>query len=160
MSVLTATTALTARGGTSDLLECLAHRVFEPGVRLTLSAAGIMLCVGVCLTVFNSFLFFVNKLAGSRFSMLMDFWPRDPHPVQLTRVKLQLGYTASVALQLLVVADVLDTLVKPALAFSPVELCKLGGIVAIRTVLAFFLNAEVREAEEELESDEANNVTI
>ena len=80
--------------------------------------------------------------------------------MQLTRVKLQLGYTVSVALQLLVAADVLDTLVKPAHSFEIEELIKLGMITGIRTVIAFFLNKEVEDCEHELENDEEGNVTI
>ena len=144
----------TVRGGKSDIvLDWFAHHFFEPGVRLTLTAAGLVLCLGVLLTSINTFLFFVNKLTGKKFRMVMDFFPCDGRqPVQLTRVKLQLGYTASVALQMLVIADILDSLVKPAFAFTLIELCKLGSIVGIRTALAFFLNAETREAEEEVRS--------
>mmetsp|Transcript_15502 Transcript_15502/g.40839 ORF Transcript_15502/g.40839 Transcript_15502/m.40839 type:complete len:92 (-) Transcript_15502:67-342(-) len=91
----------------------------------------------------------------------MVFGPGGPRqPVQLTRVKLQLGYTASVALQLLVVADVLDTLLKPSHAFTIEELIKLALIAGIRAVLAYFLNLEVTEAEHELENGDVTNVTV
>ena len=72
----------------------------------------------------------------------------------------QLGYTVSVALQLLLAADVLDTLVKPSHNFTLVELIKLGLIAAIRSTLAYFLNKEVEECENELENSEECNVTI
>ena len=151
-----------ARGGTSDsILLFFAKYVFEPAVRLTLIAAGVMLCVGSLLTVTNTLLFFINKSFGTSFGTFMDFWPRRRRqPVQLTRVKLQLGYTAGVALQLLVVADVLDTLLKPSHAFSIEELVKLAMIAGIRTVLAVFLAAEVTEAEHELENQGPPNVTV
>ena len=149
-----------AEGLFSDkLLGIFAHSVFEPGVRLVLIAAGCILCMGVTLTTVNTLLFFVNKALGTGFRALLDFWP-VPHPVQLTRVKLQLGYTVSVALQLLVAADVLDTLVKPSHTFSIEELIKLGLIAGIRTVIAYFLNKEVEDCEHELENDEEGNVTI
>lgn len=120
-----------------------------------------MLTIGACLTVLNMLLFFINKAFNTQFSTVMDFWvPRRQVPVQLTRVKLQLGYTASVALQLLVVADVLDTLVKPSHAFTVNELVKLAMIAGIRTVLALFLNAEVTEAEHELENIDEQNITV
>lgn len=141
------------------LLGLFAHSVFEPGVRLVLIAAGCILCAGVTLTTINTLLFFVNKALGTGFRALLDFWP-VPHPVQLTRVKLQLGYTVSVALQLLVAADVLDTLVKPSHTFSIEELIKLGLIAGIRTVIAYFLNKEVEDCEHELENSEEGNVTI
>ena len=149
-----------AGGGFSDrLLAVFAHFLFEPGVRLVLIAAGCILCAGVTLTTVNTALFFVNRALGTGFRAVLDFWP-VPHPVQLTRVKLQLGYTASVALQLLVAADVLDTLVKPSHNFSIEELIKLGLIVGVRTVIAFFLNKEVEDCEHELEKCEEGNVTI
>ena len=81
------------------------------------------------LTVVNIFLFFINKVTGSRYATVLDFFPRRRRvPVQLTRVKLQLGYLTSVALLLLVVADVLDTLVKPASAYTFSELYKLATV--------------------------------
>lgn len=142
-----------------QLLDKFARYLFEPGVRIVLMAAGCILCLGVLLTVLNTTLFFVNKLFKTRIQTVMDFWP-TPGPVQLTRVKLQLGYTVSVALQLLLAADVLDTLVKPSHSFSIVELLKLGMIASIRTTLAYFLNKEVEECEHELENSEHDNVTI
>lgn len=150
------------RGGKSDqILEFLAHHLFEPAVRMTLCISGLLLCAGVILTATNCFLFALNKAFGTRYSTFLDFWPRKRRqPVQLTRIKVQLGYTASIALQLLVVADVLDTLVKPFHDFSLQELTKLAIIAGIRAVLAYFLLKEVKEAEEELENKEEENVTI
>eukprot|EP00310_Coccolithus_braarudii_P022582 CAMPEP_0183340264 /NCGR_PEP_ID=MMETSP0164_2-20130417/6877_1 /TAXON_ID=221442 /ORGANISM="Coccolithus pelagicus ssp braarudi, Strain PLY182g" /LENGTH=187 /DNA_ID=CAMNT_0025510379 /DNA_START=27 /DNA_END=590 /DNA_ORIENTATION=+ len=137
-----------------------AAKIFEPAVRLTMMAAGLIVCVGAVLTTINTFLFFINKGFGTRFRTVMDFWP-VPNTVQLTRVKLQLGYTASVALQLLVVADVLDTLMKPSHSFSIEDLVKLAVIAGIRSVLALFLNFEVQECEKELEKAMSDgNVTI
>lgn len=153
----------TARGKLSDrILDWAAHYIFEPAVRLTLTSAGCILVLGVFLTVANTMLFFFNRATGSRFPTLLDFMPKalKRRPVQLTRVKLQLGYTTSVGLQLLVVADVLDTLVKPAFSYTLTELAKLAMIAGIRTVLAVFLAAEVREAEEELENQDESNITI
>lgn len=163
--VLDAMTGASDRGHASNvllsdqLLDKFARYLFEPGVRIVLMAAGCILCLGVLLTVLNTTLFFVNKLFKTRIQTVMDFWP-NPGPVQLTRVKLQLGYTVSVALQLLLAADVLDTLVKPSHSFSIVELLKLGMIASIRTTLAYFLNKEVEECESELENSEQDNVTI
>lgn len=123
-------------------------------------AAGLIVCIGAVLTTINTFLFFINKAFGTSFRTLMDFWPY-PNAVQLTRVKLQLGYTASVSLQLLVVADVLDTLLQPSHSFTVEELVKLAMIAGIRTVLALFLNFEVQQCEHELEMGrEEDNVTI
>ena len=89
-SAAAAVAEYTVRGGKSDiLLGWFAHHVFEPGVRLTLTAAGLVLCLGVLLTSINTFFFFVNKLTGRKLKMVMDFFPCDGRqPVQLTRVKL------------------------------------------------------------------------
>jgi uncharacterized membrane protein len=51
-----------------------------------------------------------------------------------------LGYYLLLGLEFLIAADILDTLMKP----EPRELVALGAIVAIRTVISWSLNAELK----------------
>lgn len=54
----------------------------------------------------------------------------------------ELGYYLLLSLELLIAADIIDTLVTPGLE----ELAGLAGIVAIRTAISWTLNAELRSA--------------
>jgi len=54
-----------------------------------------------------------------------------------------LGYYLLLGLEILIAADIIDTLMKP----EPRELITLGAIVAIRTVISFSLNAELKHAQ-------------
>lgn len=51
-----------------------------------------------------------------------------------------LGYYLLLGLEFLIAADIVDTLMKPELR----ELIVLGAIVAIRTIISFSLNAELK----------------
>src|SRR5687768_3354205 len=64
-------------------------------------------------------------------------------------IRLRLGRALTLALELLVAADILRTAVAP----SWEEIGQLGAIVAIRTVLNFFLQREIAH-EESLSSDD------
>ena len=51
-----------------------------------------------------------------------------------------LGYYLLLGLEFLIAADIIDTLMKP----KPQEMIVLGAIVAIRTVISFSLNCELK----------------
>jgi uncharacterized membrane protein len=51
-----------------------------------------------------------------------------------------LGYYLLLGLEFLIAADIIDTLMKP----NPKEMIVLGAIVAIRTVISYSLNGELR----------------
>src|SRR5215831_271596 len=51
-----------------------------------------------------------------------------------------LGYYLLLGLEFLIAADIIDTLMKP----KPQEMIVLGAIVAIRTVISFSLNGELK----------------
>ncbi len=63
------------------------------------------------------------------------------------RGRLRLGHALSLALELLIAADVLKTAMDP----SWVELGQLGAIVVIRTVLNYFLIMDMKKIREEEE---------
>jgi hypothetical protein len=49
--------------------------------------------------------------------------------------------------ELLISADVIETLTQPATAYTQESLIKIAFVVAIRTVLAYFLGKELEELE-------------
>ena len=69
------------------------------------------------------------------------------------KVRKQLGETTALGLEVLVVSDVLETLLKPAEDYTYEQLGKLAAIAAFRTILAYCLAKEVQEISEELKED-------
>jgi uncharacterized membrane protein len=56
------------------------------------------------------------------------------------RLRHELGYYLLLGLEFLIAADIIDTLMKP----SAQDLLVLGAIIAIRTMISFSLNAELK----------------
>ena len=71
--------------------------------------------------------------------------------VSLDEVRLELGQNIIFALEVLVAADVIDTLTKSAHSYSIDHLYKIALIVMIRTVLAYFLDKELQELAHKVE---------
>jgi len=68
----------------------------------------------------------------------------------LDQIKFDLGQTITFALELLVAADVIDTLTKSAHSYHIETLYKILLIVVIRTTLAYFLGKEMGDLEHKL----------
>ena len=68
----------------------------------------------------------------------------------LDQIKFELGQAITFALELLVAADVIDTLTKSAHSYHIETLYKILLIVVIRTTLAYFLGKEMNELEHKL----------
>jgi uncharacterized membrane protein len=69
-------------------------------------------------------------------------WP-SPGKLALEGIRLRLGHSLTLGLELLIGADILRTAVAPTWQ----EIGQLAAIVAIRTVLSYFLSHEVSAAE-------------
>ncbi len=65
--------------------------------------------------------------------------------IQLRVIRADLGTYLLLGLELLIAADILQTILEP----SNQELLILGGIVLLRTVLSYFLNKEIEEIDDE-----------
>jgi uncharacterized membrane protein len=63
---------------------------------------------------------------------------------KLNKVRLDFGYYILLGLEFLVAADIIETILRP----TTEELIELGGIVAIRIILSFFLTRELNELKE------------
>ncbi|MCQ2981323.1 MAG: DUF1622 domain-containing protein [Treponemataceae bacterium] len=65
--------------------------------------------------------------------------------IQLRVIRADLGTYLLLGLELLIAADILQTILEP----SNQELLILGGIVLLRTILSYFLNKEIEEIDDE-----------
>jgi uncharacterized membrane protein len=74
---------------------------------------------------------------------------RGAEKVPPARVRLDLGLSLALALEFLLAADILETIVSPTLQ----QVGILGGIAIIRTGLNYFLSKEIKEENEELRDE-------
>ena len=74
-----------------------------------------------------------------------------PGRVSFTRLRLDLGRALSLALEFLLAADILETMISPTLE----QVGILGAIAVIRTGLNYFLGKEIREEQDELREEPA-----
>jgi uncharacterized membrane protein len=64
---------------------------------------------------------------------------KTARPVPLEKIRIDLGRYLLLGLEFLIAADIIRTIVKPSLE----EVAVLVAIVAIRTVISYFLNKEI-----------------
>src|SRR5262245_56665380 len=74
-----------------------------------------------------------------------------PGRVSFTRLRLDLARALSLALEFLLAADILQTIISPTLE----QVGILGAIAVIRTGLNYFLGKEMREEQEDLRAEAA-----
>ncbi len=82
--------------------------------------------------------------------LIQIIFSKDTRSNKLQRVKhakIELGGFVLLGLEILIVADIVETVIRPS--FN--EIILLAAIVLIRTVISFFLNKEVRETREQWE---------
>lgn len=68
------------------------------------------------------------------------FWGGQQPAGEREALRHQLAYYLLVSLEFLIASDIIETIVQPGLE----ELAILGGVLAIRTVISFSLNWEMR----------------
>ena len=77
------------------------------------------------------------KLLG-RFRSLLD---SAVQPIPISRIRLAIGEKIALGLDFFLAGDIIQTIIIP----SWESLAILGGIVIIRTIIAFFLNRDIKE---------------
>ncbi|HRT82178.1 MAG TPA: DUF1622 domain-containing protein [Oscillospiraceae bacterium] len=97
----------------------------------------IVLCVGIILCIYN-----LIRLALFRTS-------KNKKVLGIQHIKTHLGSFVLLGLEILIVADIIETILKPTLE----DILHLAAIVAIRTVISLFLNKEIKEIKEREEAD-------
>lgn len=90
----------------------------------------LVLCVGIIFCVI------------SLIRIMMAEISRDEKFLRLHKVKAELGNFVLLGLEILIVADIIGTIIHPTLD----DIIRLAAIVAIRTVISFFLNKEIKDA--------------
>ena len=77
--------------------------------------------------------------------LISQIRPRDKNArlKMLTEIKNRLGGYVLLSLEILIAADIIDSIVKPTFD----DIVRLAAIVAIRTVISYFLNKEIKEAD-------------
>jgi uncharacterized membrane protein len=80
---------------------------------------------------------------------------RGTHAVPPTRIRLELGRSLSLALEFLLAADILETMLSPTLE----QVAILGAIAVIRTFLNYFLGREIEQEDRELREASAAQMT-
>ncbi len=88
-------------------------------------------------------LFIIFGIAGAIFIYIKNASFLSAGYRMMTRSRVHLGHSLSIALEFLIGADILKTAISP----SWEEIGQLGAIVGIRTVLNFFLSQELKEME-------------
>lgn len=81
----------------------------------------------------------MKDFLGSQLKRATDW---DQKLVKITKAKNKLGWYILLSLEILIVADIIDSIVKPTFE----DIIRLGAIVAIRTVISHFLTKEISEA--------------
>ena len=69
---------------------------------------------------------------------------REPGIVPISHIRIAIGEKTALGLDFFLAGDIIQTIIVP----SWESLAMLGGIVVIRTVIAFFLNKDLRELSE------------
>ena len=70
------------------------------------------------------------------------FLGKNKRPVPLEKIRIDLGRYLLLGLEFLIAADIIRTIAKPSLE----EVTVLVAIVAIRTVISYFLNKEIERS--------------
>ena len=121
---------------------------------------GLVMVLACGLCFLNIVISGINSIRGSEYPMVFPFSFAKGRVKKATmaQVRMQLGDFTALGLEILVVADVLETLLKDTHEFSYEELGKIAAIALCRTLLAWALSKELEEVEsrikEKLSSDE------
>jgi uncharacterized membrane protein len=125
---------LQLRGGLTgnSVLQISPHDFFEIAADVINSTGGLLLVLSCLSAIVNTVHLWFNK--GRDVKLLIGDGKSS-----LDSIRLSLGEMITFALELLVAADVIDTLTKPAHDFKMESLYKIAIIVIIRTTLSYFL---------------------
>ncbi|UCG55720.1 MAG: DUF1622 domain-containing protein [Phycisphaerales bacterium] len=80
---------------------------------------------------------------------------KNPECCARVRLRQEFGSYLLLALEFLIAADIVNTIAHPTLS----EMAVLGSIVAIRTVISFFLHWELQRAPDRKPEDEAKETS-
>ncbi len=104
----------------------------------------VLTVVTICLNLFSIIVLVWGVIVAGKDFFLANFKlkSRMDRSVALLVAKNRLGGYVLLGLEILIVADIIESILKPTFE----DILKLAAIVAIRTVISYFLNKEIREA--------------
>mmetsp|Transcript_11732 Transcript_11732/g.17540 ORF Transcript_11732/g.17540 Transcript_11732/m.17540 type:complete len:195 (-) Transcript_11732:1289-1873(-) len=139
------------------------ERLSEMTVKsITLLGSGILV-FGAILTFVNLILTLLNAFFQKEiFSQMIPFDRRvGAGTATITKTRLQLNQLLALGLEILVISDLVETLVRSTTDYSYDSLGKLALIASIRTLLSFFLGLETKEIIDRAKEDERlDGITI
>ena len=104
--------------------------------------------VTTCLNLFSILVLIwgvIEAAYGFFIKRFKDKTTTEPQAKRIIRIKNTLGGYVLLSLEILIAADIISSILKPTME----DIIKLAAIVAIRTVISFFLNREIKDQNEE-----------
>jgi uncharacterized membrane protein len=127
------------------------HELIHFGVFLTNATGAALLFAAIMLTMLNLVLLVLATITGLRGALFCPFDRKlNGGELSMATIRIQLGVLVCTSLQLLVIADVLDTMAKPLDELSFDMLGKLVLVVLVREGLAYLMDKEVQHLQHEL----------
>ena len=139
--------------GGLNILKNLLDQSMNQCCKLVSLIGGLILIVGVLIASINIIFAVFNDVLGTKYYMVMPLGSKRIL-ASFQQVRFQLGMITALGLEVLVVADVLETVVKSAEDYTFEIIGKIAAIAMFRTVLAFMLGREVKEIKDEIEEME------
>lgn len=145
---------LSLRGGAAEfdaLTKFSPSVVFEKSAEFINFAGGSLLLVATTIAIIDLIMLAISSLLGTQRKCLFRTGKNS-----VDSIRYSLGSMVNVGLEILVAADVIDTLTKPAHSYKLETLYKIGMVVIIRTTLAYFLNQEMENIEKKMHHEKLN----
>jgi len=150
----------------SSAISALVHKlenIFEISAELINAVGGLILLSVTLMSIVHTLQYFIydNILSNSLIQKIVNYKEENNAPklwigkgkCTIDNIRLRLGSGITFALELLVAADVIDTLTKPAHLYQMETLQKILLVVVIRTALSYFLNKEIEELQHKVSKE-------
>ena len=128
----------------------IVHHMTHFGVKAVSALGTLILLAGVLIAAFNIAVSRINAGFGTKVALIKTGFHFKHSIASFYFIRKQLGEITALGLEVLVVADVLETLTKEAGSYSWDDLGKLIVISLVRTLLAFMLGRELNEIDEKM----------
>ena len=101
--------------------------------------------ISLCLNVFSVAILLWGVAIAIKDFLFSRFVQESPVAGmrRLTHIKNAMGAYVLLSLEILIAADIVESIARPTVE----DILKLATVVAIRTVISFFLNKEIRDSE-------------
>ena len=135
------------------------HEIFERSADVINMVGGTILLVSCFIAILNTASLMIEKLTNKKMKLLFAGTHEPSSECSVDTIRLSLGSNIIFALEILIAADVIDTLTKPVHSYTLEGLYKIAVVVLIRTTLSYFLGKELEEIENKLEKNHHHHST-